>query len=235
MGFFGGGNQGVLSGEIKLYGGAAAPSGYLLCDGASYPRSGYAALFAVIGTAFGSVDAEHFNVPDLRGRVPAGLDTAVADHFSDRLTSAGTGVAGRVLGATGGTESVALNAGQLPVHSHTLDHGHTASLAIAGEHGHALALETSSSGTHFHVYSVPDGSFSGRMGPDGMAMAAIVAGYTSQSGEHVHAVSGNSANGGAHSHAVVLTSHSGSSGDAGEGQMHPNTQPTLVLNFIIKT
>src|SRR5262245_19026075 len=51
-----------------------AISGWLLCDGASYLRSGtYASLFAAIGTTYGSADGTHFNVPDFRGRVPAGV------------------------------------------------------------------------------------------------------------------------------------------------------------------
>ena len=34
----------------------------------------YAALFSLVGTTFGSVDGSTFNLPDLRGRVPFGLD-----------------------------------------------------------------------------------------------------------------------------------------------------------------
>lgn len=68
---------GVAAGIIEMYGGAAAPTGYVLCDGASYVRTGgtYDALFAAIGTAFGNVDGTHFNVPDLQGRVPVGKGT----------------------------------------------------------------------------------------------------------------------------------------------------------------
>ena len=61
-------------GVISQFGGPIAPYGSLLCDGASYLRSAYPQLFAVIGTAFGTVDATHFNVPDLRGLFPRGVD-----------------------------------------------------------------------------------------------------------------------------------------------------------------
>lgn len=64
----------VPTGVILPYGGTSAPTGYLMCTGGSYLRSGYANLFAVIGTAFGAVDATHFNVPDKRGRVSRGVD-----------------------------------------------------------------------------------------------------------------------------------------------------------------
>ena len=42
--------NGEASGVIKVYAGAAAPTGYLLCDGASYLRATYPDLFTAIGT-----------------------------------------------------------------------------------------------------------------------------------------------------------------------------------------
>lgn len=60
-------------GTIVPCAGAAAPSGWLLCDGASLVQADFPSLFAVIGTTFGSVDGTHFNVPDLRGRYVAGM------------------------------------------------------------------------------------------------------------------------------------------------------------------
>lgn len=57
----------IPSGIILPYGGTSVPSGYLLCDGSSLLRATYAALFAIIGTAFGIADGTHFNIPDLRG------------------------------------------------------------------------------------------------------------------------------------------------------------------------
>lgn len=75
-------------GEIIAYGGSAAPSGWVLCDGTSYVRTGaYAALFAAIGTTYGAADGSHFNVPDLRQRFPLGK------------AASGTG---STLGGTGG-------------------------------------------------------------------------------------------------------------------------------------
>jgi microcystin-dependent protein len=44
------------------------PSGWLFCDGTSYPTSNYPQLQQVIGTNFGnSSSSTNFNVPDLRG------------------------------------------------------------------------------------------------------------------------------------------------------------------------
>lgn len=69
-------NSWCPSGMIVDFGGAAAPSGWLLCDGASYLRATYPDLFAAIGTTYGAADGTHFNVPDLRGRVPVGYAAA---------------------------------------------------------------------------------------------------------------------------------------------------------------
>ena len=61
-------------GMISMYGGNAAPTGFLLCDGAAVSRATYAALFAVLGSNYGSGDGSTtFNVPDLRARTPLGL------------------------------------------------------------------------------------------------------------------------------------------------------------------
>lgn len=66
----------VPTGVTLEYCAAAAPTGFLLCDGASYLRATYAALFAIIGTTYGSADGTHFNVPDFRGRVAVGYAAA---------------------------------------------------------------------------------------------------------------------------------------------------------------
>lgn len=56
------------AGVILPYGGTTAPTGWLVCDGTSYPRLTYPDLYKSIGTSFGTADGTHFNVPDFRGR-----------------------------------------------------------------------------------------------------------------------------------------------------------------------
>jgi hypothetical protein len=47
------------------FGGATAPEGYLLCDGAAVSRHDFAALFAVIGTTYGAGDGSTtFTLPN---------------------------------------------------------------------------------------------------------------------------------------------------------------------------
>lgn len=60
-------------GTILPFGGADAPAGWMICDGTSLLRASYPELFAVIGTAFGSADSTHFNIPDMRGKFAEGL------------------------------------------------------------------------------------------------------------------------------------------------------------------
>lgn len=56
-------------GTIQDYAGVAAPTGFLLCDGAVISRTTYANLFNVIGIVFGAGDGSTtFSLPDARGR-----------------------------------------------------------------------------------------------------------------------------------------------------------------------
>jgi microcystin-dependent protein len=94
-------------GDIKSGGWAAAPAGWVLCDGTSYSTGGiYAALFGVIGYTYGGSGAS-FRVPDLRGRFPIGA-------------GAGVGLTSRALGATGGEENHILSEAELAVHMHNV-------------------------------------------------------------------------------------------------------------------
>ena len=63
----------ATTGMISMYAGAAAPTGFLLCDGAAVSRTTFAALFAVASTTYGVGDGSTtFNVPDLRSSFPVG-------------------------------------------------------------------------------------------------------------------------------------------------------------------
>ena len=66
---------------------SSIPAGYLHCNGQSVSRTTYSALFTVIGTSFGSVDANTFNVPDYRDMFLRGAsDTrAVNTYQADEI------------------------------------------------------------------------------------------------------------------------------------------------------
>jgi microcystin-dependent protein len=96
------------------FAGSGALSGWLYCLGQATNRTTYSALFAVIGTTYGAGDGSTtFNLPDLRGRVPAGLDVT-SGGFADRITVTASDVSGTVLGSTGGSQTHTLTAGEIP-------------------------------------------------------------------------------------------------------------------------
>ena len=65
----------VPSGAVLYFAGQTAPSGWLKANGAAVSRSTYAALFAAIGTTYGTGDGRStFNLPDLRGEFVRGWD-----------------------------------------------------------------------------------------------------------------------------------------------------------------
>lgn len=111
--------DGVPPGTIMAFASTYAPNGWLLCGGQAVSRTTYAALFAVIGGYYGGGDGSTtFNVPDLRGRVIAGLDN-MALGAAGRVTV----IAGTTLGAAGGAQVHTLTANEIPPHSHTLGNG----------------------------------------------------------------------------------------------------------------
>lgn len=61
-------------GAIQMYGGATAPSGWLLCDGANHHTNTYPQLYEVIGYTFGG-SGTNFILPDMRGVFPKGAGT----------------------------------------------------------------------------------------------------------------------------------------------------------------
>lgn len=78
------------TGALTPFAGSSAPTGWLFCDGASLLRSSYSALFAAIGTNFGSADGTHFNLPDLRGRTPVGRETMNGTSTTGRIEKSTT-------------------------------------------------------------------------------------------------------------------------------------------------
>jgi microcystin-dependent protein len=116
-------------GIILPYAGPAdkLPTGWLLCDGSAISRSTYSDLWNIIGAIYGSDDSATFKLPDLRGRVVAGVDNmnnavGTGGGTAGRLTLAASGgVNGSTLGAEGGEESHLLLAEESGIasHSHT--------------------------------------------------------------------------------------------------------------------
>lgn len=104
---------GLVPGVVVPYAGTSAPAGWLLCYGQVEAQASYPALYAVLGTTYGSDAGGNFTLPDLRGRVVAGQDD-MGGSSANRLTGQTGGVNGDTLAATGGDEIHALLAAQIP-------------------------------------------------------------------------------------------------------------------------
>lgn len=91
-------------GTIMQFGGSAAPTDFLLCQGQAVSRDTYADLFAIIGSSYGNGNGTTtFNVPDLQSRVPVGLSSET--EFN-------------TLGKTGGAKTHTLTIPEIPSHTH---------------------------------------------------------------------------------------------------------------------
>jgi len=119
-------------GAIKPWTAAAAPDGYLLCNGAAVSRSTYADLFAVVSTTYGSGDGSTtFNVPQLQGKMPQGYDgntynlagTGGANTVTVAVTNnqAATNATNQSVTITGSISNTSLTTAQLSSHSHSIE------------------------------------------------------------------------------------------------------------------
>jgi len=91
--------------EIRIVGFNFAPKGWAFCNGQLMPISQNTALFALIGTFYGGDGKSTFGLPDLQGSAPMHQGQGPA------LTS-------RVIGESGGEQSVTLIQSELPAHVH---------------------------------------------------------------------------------------------------------------------
>ena len=92
-------------GQITVYPYTYPPYGWMDCVGQLLPIQQYAALFSLLGTAYGGNGTTNFGLPDLQGRVPVG---------QGQLPAGGD----YVMGEEGGAESVQLPISEMPAHTH---------------------------------------------------------------------------------------------------------------------
>lgn len=218
----------ISTGKILVHTTDTLPTGYLWANGTAVSRTTYAALFAEIGTTYGTGDGSTtFNVPDLCGRAPFGSDDMGGITAKGRVTNAGSGIIGTSLGTAGGVESITLTLAQTPSHTHTLSA--TTSIESA-THTHG---GTTDSGGVDHTHNVNDataktGTFTGP-GSNGWAGNASVATSGASAFAHTHTITTatQSAN---HTHTV-----NGGTSSSGSDGAHSNMPPAAIVNFIIKT
>jgi microcystin-dependent protein len=115
-------------GEIRIFAGNFAPSGWFLCQGQTLSISSYQALFAIIGITYGGNGTTNFQLPNLQGRFVIGVGISSAGTIYD-------------LGQHGGVEQVSLSISNLPAHTH---------VATSPTHTHTVTVPP-----HTHPFAVP--------------------------------------------------------------------------------
>jgi microcystin-dependent protein len=114
------------TGSLTAYAGAAAPTGWLLCDGTAVSRTTYATLFGLLSTTYGAGNGSTtFNLPDMRGRMPMGAGTGAGQGASGSGAPSGTALTARTRGGFGGDERMQTHTHVQNAHTHTQNaHGH---------------------------------------------------------------------------------------------------------------
>ena len=194
-------------GILMPFAGSTAPSGWLICDGSGVSTTTYAELFAVIGYTYGG-SGSLFALPDLRGRVPVGLDN-MGGTDAGRLTVANT------LGDSGGVQTVTLDGTQIPSHVHGVG---------------TLAIGTTGS-THTHKVGNYDGHAINNYVVDNTGGATAYQALVADIGVAPNERITTSTTGSTHTHNITGSTD----GLAGAGQPHNNMQPYILTNYIIKT
>ena len=231
------------AGVINMWATTTAPTSWLLCDGTAVSRTTYAALFAVISTTYGTGDGSTtFNVPNLKGKVPVGRDSA--DSSFDTM------------GELGGAKTHTLSSAEsgVPAHGHAntatftgtaASHNHT-----QDAHNHTQNSHNHTQNAHNHGGSVGTGEFLYRDSAYNTGFNSWVGGVylaITWNGGTANATPTNQANT-ATNIATTATNQSTSITPAGTVGMnnanntaanassaHNNLQPYIVLNYIIKT
>lgn len=135
----------IPAGVIQMWPDAAAPAGWLLCQGQTVPAASNPGLAAIFGTSGGNV-----TVPDLRGRVLVGTAPVNVPASGDPA---------RALRTNGGLSAVKLKSGESGVPAHNHNQG-----TIASGSGNNTILFDSASLTN---WALPGGSSGRQIGSRG--------------------------------------------------------------------
>jgi len=177
-------------------------------------------LFAVVAYTYGGSGAS-FSLPDLRGRAIAGKDD-MGGTAASRLTSAVSGVTGTTLGNAGGSQNV-------HQHTHVQDsHNHT-----QNSHNHTQDSHNHTQNAHSHSMSPVGGISSG--GTVGAALTGTN-NSTDASGNLVDNTTATNIAATATNQAQTATNIAATATNQNFGTgSSQNVQPTIILNYIIKT
>jgi microcystin-dependent protein len=146
--------------EIRIFALNFAPRGWALCNGQLLSISANSALFALIGTYYGGNGTSNFGLPNLQGAVPM--------HQGN-----GPGLTPRVVGETGGSDTVTLLTTEMPQHTH----------AVQADADNNNATASSASGAVF-VNASPLLTFSNSASPQTATMSSAMVTVAGESQPH---------------------------------------------------
>ena len=218
--------QTVPTGTVSAFAGSAAPTGYALCDGSAVNRTAQASLFGVIGTTYGAGDGSTtFNLPDLKGRVVAGLGGSLIDTSAVVNGAVSNFTQVNLTGNLGGTIVQGM-----AVSGPGIGSGITVQIVTNQNTIHLSSAVTLSDGVRLTFATTES------LGDTGGAKTHTLTESEMPSHNHSAALSGISGTlqfpgviGGGNKLVSANTSNTG--GD----EAHNNVQPTIILNYIIKT
>jgi microcystin-dependent protein len=177
--------------EIRLFPCNFAPKGWAFCNGQLMLISQNTALFSLLGTTYGGDGRSNFALPNLQGRVPIGFGQ-------------GPGLTLRSLGELGGADTVALDAGSMPQHTHAIG------VALTANARNAPGNQQSPVGNVPAIEAAGVTATYSNAGPNAdMRANAITFGGT------------------------ATAQPAGGAGQSGAANPHENRQPYLALNYCI--
>jgi microcystin-dependent protein len=203
-------------GAILDFAGPNPPPGWLFADGRLISRVTYAALFAVIGTYWGSGDGSTtFGLPATPGRALVCAGTTI-DQDGTTLSFSFTQSIGHGNAAIAQTNlpAITLTSDTFAAHSHSgataPGANHTHDMDVQGSHSHSTDVQGShthnawtsgSDGTHYHGI-LAHGSGGGSSLADMVGSSPTNQYYTASDGGHGHAIGVDTQ--GAHSHNISV-------------------------------
>jgi len=139
--------------EIRIFPFNFAPVGWALCNGQILPIAQNAALFSLLGTAYGGDGKTTFGLPNLPGRASVGAGQ-------------GLGLSTYYLGEVGGEPAVTVLVNQMPVHTHSVQAKETPPPSGSGVPSSSVFFARSSGGLAYANAASP-----GLMNPGAISVA----------------------------------------------------------------
>lgn len=209
-----------MPGMLIPWGGASGgpyPAGWLLCDGTEYLITDYPELYGVVGTMYCPGPCSmitKFAVPDMRGRIPV--------HKGGSLFNTAIGVAV-------GAETHTLTSAQMPFHQHG------GSTNFDGDHGHSWFVQAGTGGHNSAGPLIPCSANPPYGGLQYNALGGVACGDTFSPNYWTGMSTTVDTTLGLYPPTSAAHSHSFTTGGAGSGGAHNNVQPSLVMQYLIKT